>query len=288
MCIFVDLMPPIQSKKTFHWRVMVGGLLRTNASWVWIAAAVATLFEWSETNPQHIVSAFRVSARIDQKRHAGSPTLLSSSNNWFQSWLEPPPSIKKVTAASSQKNIVPTANYDLIVIGGGVVGVTAALTASNSPYNIPNILLVDAPNESGALFVKGQDLSLGAPTGLFSKALRDTSKRINVASLQSMGLRSDSIWNEIVQNCLDLANQNAQDILRQLQQQTTNSSTLTYQQGLVKFMPTNTASSPCIMIESEGKVQYVTGTNILIATGSSPFKPASIPFDNERIFDSDS
>ncbi len=37
----------------------------------------------------------------------------------------------------------------------------------------------------------GEDLSFGGPTGLFSKALRDTGKRISVSSLKGMGLRDD-------------------------------------------------------------------------------------------------
>ena len=37
----------------------------------------------------------------------------------------------------------------------------------------------------------GEDLSIGGPTGLFSKALRDTGKRISVSSLKGMGLRDD-------------------------------------------------------------------------------------------------
>lgn len=33
--------------------------------------------------------------------------------------------------------------------------------------------------------------SLGGPTGLFSKALRDAGKKISVSSLKGMGLRDD-------------------------------------------------------------------------------------------------
>lgn len=54
-------------------------------------------------------------------------------------------------------------------------------------------MLIDAPRASGALMneATGEDLSLGGPTGLFSKALRASVKRISVASLKGMGLRDD-------------------------------------------------------------------------------------------------
>jgi len=82
--------------------------------------------------------------------------------------------------------------YDLIVIGAGPVGVSAACKAATPPYN-KRVCLVDAPRASGVLMDEStnQDLSIGGPTGLFSKALRDTSKRIRVSSLKGMGLRDD-------------------------------------------------------------------------------------------------
>lgn len=82
--------------------------------------------------------------------------------------------------------------YDLAVMGGGVVGVQAALAAASSPMN-KKVCLIDAPRASGMLMneATGEDLSLGAPTGLFSKALRDTSKRIKVSTLRGMGLREE-------------------------------------------------------------------------------------------------
>jgi hypothetical protein len=72
------------------------------------------------------------------------------------------------------------------------VGVSAALRAARHPY-LKNVVLIDAPRASGMLMDErtGEDLSLGGPTGLFSKALRDTGKRISVSSLKGMGLRDD-------------------------------------------------------------------------------------------------
>ena len=108
--------------------------------------------------------------------------------------------------------------YDLVVIGGGPVGVSSALLASSSPRNA-NVVLIDSPTASGALTDArtGEDLSLGGPTGLFSKALRACVKRINPNGLRGMGLRDDSVWNEVVSSCVEMASFNARDALRQLE-----------------------------------------------------------------------
>jgi hypothetical protein len=82
-------------------------------------------------------------------------------------------------------------DYDLAVVGGGVVGVQAALAAASGFYSEKRVCLIDAPREAGVLMSGDEDLSIGAPTGLFSKALRDTSKRIKVSTLRGMGLRED-------------------------------------------------------------------------------------------------
>jgi threonine dehydrogenase-like Zn-dependent dehydrogenase len=95
-----------------------------------------------------------------------------------------------IFAASAQD--ISGKTFDLAVIGAGPVGVSAALQAARHPYQ-KKVLLIDAPRASGMLMDErsGEDLSLGGPTGLFSKALRDTGKRISVSSLKGMGLRDD-------------------------------------------------------------------------------------------------
>lgn len=84
--------------------------------------------------------------------------------------------------------------FDLVVLGAGPVGVSAALAAADLGKRV---CLVDAPAYSGALLKDGEDLSLGGPTGLFSKALRDTSKRLSVSTLRGMGISEKSIWSEV-------------------------------------------------------------------------------------------
>ena len=166
--------------------------------------------------------------------------------------------------------------YDFAVLGAGPVGVKAALLAA-SKYE-KKVVLIDAPLASGALMSENKDLSIGGPTGLFSKALRDTSKRIRVDSLRGMGLRDDSIWNEIVHACVELASWNANDVQRQLQD-----ASVHYVQGLASFVSTDE-----VLVTSTEGASEIKAKNILIATGSKPFHPHGIPFDGKRIFDSDS
>ena len=80
--------------------------------------------------------------------------------------------------------------FEVIVIGGGPTGVTAALRAA---YLGRKALLIDKCDEP--VYVDpttGVDRSFGAPTGLFSKALRDTAKHLDVTSLRSMGVADES------------------------------------------------------------------------------------------------
>ena len=182
-----------------------------------------------------------------------------------------------------------TKKYDLAVIGAGPVGVRAAIVAASSPF-YKKVCLIDAPRCSGELMDEenNKDLSIGGPTGLFSKALRDTSKRMKVSTLRGMGLREESIWNEITSVCLDLARTNADDVLRQL-----SFANVDYLEGLASF--TGNANELKIQSCSDGTdpnesivTRFLKPGKVLIATGSKPFRPNNIPFDGERIFDSDS
>lgn len=104
----------------------------------------------------------------------------------------PYPSINRLHHLQVSPHDLADTHFDLAVIGGGPVGVSAALQAARAPFG-KKVVLIDAPRASGALMneATGEDLSLGGPTGLFSKALRDAGKKISVSSLKGMGLRDD-------------------------------------------------------------------------------------------------
>ena len=127
-----------------------------------------------------------------------------------------------------------------------------------------------------------EDLSIGGPTGLFSKALRDTGKRIKVSTLRGMGLREDSVWNEILSSCVDMASSNAQDVFRQLDMVG-----VEYMEGLAQFE--DSGETDTLVVKEEcGREREIVADKILLATGSKPFHPPGIPFDGRRIFYSDS
>ena len=92
-------------------------------------------------------------------------------------------------------------------------------------------------------------------------------------------MREESIWNEIISSCLDLASTNAQDVRRQLE-----FSNVDYLEGMGTF----TGLGNELQIETCISKEFLRSKSVLIATGSSPFRPKNIPFDGERVFDSDS
>jgi NAD(P) transhydrogenase len=181
--------------------------------------------------------------------------------------------------------------YDVAIVGGGIVGVQAALTAA-ATSGVERVVLIDAPTGNGGIISpnNGQDLSIGAPTGLFSKALRDASKRIQVSTLRGMGLREDSVWNEIINSCLDLAKANADDMERQMAE-----AGVERLEGYASFPSSGDTNTLLIRSSSSDRRQssitpkQIRADQILLATGSQPFQPPDIPFDNgNRILDSDS
>lgn len=241
----------------------------SNRCMVYSVAVISTILLAVISSVDAFAPSRIASVSTHGRRSTGASTVTSSNLSLFRSLF-----------AGRQ-----TTEYDLVVIGAGVAGVQAALTAASVPYNNKNILLVDAPRASGMLMneATGEDLSLGGPTGLFSKALRDVSKRIKVSTLRGMGLREDSVWNEIINNCVDLAQSNADDIVRQLEM-----AGVTYVQGFASFPDSGGTESILIKKDEDGSMETVKAKRVLIATGSQPFRPRGIPFDGRRIFDSDS
>jgi len=77
-------------------------------------------------------------------------------------------------------------SYDLLVIGGGPTGLTAALAAAAGGRTC---LIIDGTEKSKVQF--------SGPTGLFSKALRDAAKKISVRTLREMGLRDATVWKQV-------------------------------------------------------------------------------------------
>lgn len=200
--------------------------------------------------------------------------------------------------------------YDLIVVGGGPAGVAGAVKAAQMGRRA---IVVDKPNTPEAVLENGLDLFFGAPTGLFSKALRDASKTMNVKAMRAQGLDDDVIWKQVENTIVKLAMRNSEgqmDLLKRLQ--------VDYLQGEVMLLPEDDERA------IEAKVHYqdeleddedsvartvwvknapvstkrggvkekeevaISGANVLLCTGSRASQFGGIPFDGNRIFQSDS
>jgi len=168
----------------------------------------------------------------------------------------------------------PAAALDLAIVGAGPVGTSAALRAVELGKSVA---LIDSPEFSAALMAgDGEDLSFGAPSGLFSKALRDTSKKVSVQTLRQMGLDDTSIWDHIMFSCASLARANARAAFMDVE-----SAGVEYVRG--KAVLTDGGQTICV--DGERKLEP---DNILLCTGSRPFLIPGIPFDGKRVFESDS
>jgi hypothetical protein len=144
---------------------------------------------------RHGVSSMGSASRTGRRMITNSRSILlhgerqkgSTTSSMWPAWLE-----RALGRLSGSSDDGDNASYDLAIVGAGPVGVQAALAAASEPHN-KRVCLIDAPRESGVLMneATGEDLSFGGPTGLFGKALRDTSKSIKVSGLRGMGLRED-------------------------------------------------------------------------------------------------
>lgn len=162
-------------------------------------------------------------------------------------------------------------------------------------------ILIDKPKFDAGVLPNGLDLFFGGPTGLFSKALRDSAKNTNVAAMRAQSMDSDVIWKQITNQIVSLAMRNAEGQCRTLERYG-----IDYLQGgaqllgedddanvaaLKKFE--NDLDSPddglrSVSVSKDGSDVVVSGTKVLVCTGSKSTRLPGIPFDqSHRVFDSD-
>lgn len=165
-------------------------------------------------------------------------------------------------------------HYDLVIIGGGPVGVAAAVKCAFLGHRA---IIVDKPKLPPR--ADGLDLTFGGPTGLFSKAMRDVAKHVDVPSLQSMHLDDEVIWHQVRNMCLRLSASNASEQVKTLRN---------FKVDYLQAQATVISGQSVMVQRLSGEAPVVLTTDhVLIATGSKPMRPKEIPFDDVRIFDSD-
>eukprot|EP00468_Gymnochlora_sp_CCMP2014_P012545 CAMPEP_0167759592 /NCGR_PEP_ID=MMETSP0110_2-20121227/11110_1 /TAXON_ID=629695 /ORGANISM="Gymnochlora sp., Strain CCMP2014" /LENGTH=620 /DNA_ID=CAMNT_0007645997 /DNA_START=155 /DNA_END=2017 /DNA_ORIENTATION=+ len=158
--------------------------------------------------------------------------------------------------------------YDLVILGGGPTGCAAAEAAAYAGHSA---MVIDDPGS-------GAKVQLGGPTGLFSKALRDTAKRVDVQLLKTMGISDRSIWSQVQEMCKEIALVETQNTVKRLR-----NIAVPRMQGKARFIGPNEVALEL----RNGKIVPVSADNFLIATGSSAFIASDVPVDGRRVFDSD-
>jgi NAD(P) transhydrogenase len=162
--------------------------------------------------------------------------------------------------------------YDLIVIGGGPAGVSGARLAA---MHNKTVALINPDKELGGA---------GVNTGtLPSKTLRETALALSGAQARNLlgvdvTLRGEATVADFLRH-----GQNVKAGFNTMLAQWTESLKIDFFPGTAVFENPNTlrAANPA------NGATALQGEKILIATGSSPFRPPLFPFDQPHIYDSD-
>ena len=173
--------------------------------------------------------------------------------------------------------------YDLVIIGGGPAGIVGAATAK---ANHKTVALVNNHHELG-----GAGINTGTVP---SKTLRETALVLSGIEARKLAGVDISVKGETT----------VADFLRHehrvkegfntmiLQQLRADQADIFYGNGsfvdphTVRVGPGQAPASGAQAAAADGEV-LLRGESILIATGSSPFRPALFPFDRPEIYDSD-
>lgn len=179
---------------------------------------------------------------------------------------------------------MPQVVYDVAIVGGGPVGLNAALKAASLGKKP---VIIDA--------TPGTQVQFTGPTGFFSKALREAAQRIDVKVLRNMGIGDRAIWaqvNEVIQSLMKKSGKNNADALSRLGiPALRGSAKLVGKQGDLCETKV-TWSNP----KTPGAGFNVLSRKVLLATGSRAVKLRSLPEEMYQkkpgqplhVFDSDS
>lgn len=165
-------------------------------------------------------------------------------------------------------------DWDLVVLGGGPTGLTAALTAADAGLNVA---IIDGTPAGQVQF--------SGPTGLFSKALRDSAKRVNVRTLREMGMLDTAIFTQVKDLTRNIVNSSGSKNLAAVED-----NRITHKRATAVLLPDedSTRSTLAATDLETGETVTTSCRKLLIATGSSPFRLPNMPYDDLQVFDSDS
>lgn len=162
--------------------------------------------------------------------------------------------------------------YDLIVIGSGPAGRRGAIQAAKLGKKV---LVIEKGKRVGGVSVH---------TGTIpSKTLRETA--LNLTGWRERGFygRAYRVKQEISADDLRRRLLITLDHEVEVLEHQFSRNRVHHLRGLAHFIDRNT-----VEVEKEdGEVMRVMGTSILLAIGTKPFRPTNIPFDGEKIIDSD-
>jgi NAD(P) transhydrogenase len=164
-----------------------------------------------------------------------------------------------------------TKNYDVVVIGGGPAGITAAITAADCHKTVA---LIDSHHELG-----GAGINTGTVP---SKTLRETA--LALSGLQSRNLYGVdlSLRREVTVGDFLGHEQHIRGAFNQALSHRLEVHKSDVYFGMAAFVDPHT-----VAIQSDGAALLLRGEKILIATGSSPVRPPLFPFGQGEVYDSD-
>lgn len=166
-----------------------------------------------------------------------------------------------------------TEHFDLVVIGGGAAGEKGAAQAA---YFGKRVAVVERRAEPGGATVHTGTLP--------SKTLRE-------AALFLSGYRQRDLYGVSVEVASDLEVAKLiarKDAVRELEVQRMRENLARHKVELVRGTARLTGTTMVEVTNEQGRRRALSADVILIATGSSPFGPPGIPFEDPDVHDSDS
>jgi len=162
--------------------------------------------------------------------------------------------------------------YDMVVIGGGPAGITAASTAAECGRSVA---LVNAHHQLG-----GAGINTGTVP---SKTLRETALALSGIKSRDLYGVDLSLRREVTVADFLRHEENVKGIFHDSLTERFQASHTDIYRGTARFEDPHTLA----VQDLAGGAQRLRGGSVLIGTGSSPVRPALFPFGKGEIYDSD-